>query len=369
MSANEDGAWSQRDGISGSVTSPLLQPAATSGGGPTDASELSPWSPNATPVSDVAHSTPIPPPPGGPGASPLGTPGTTIPSPLGVSHGLTSSPVEPESPNRPNSNVPVNPYPEPRRGWPLAAKLTAGVLLATSLGLGGWALSARSSANTKAATIVDLQDDLARAKKNAKELEGKLAEAQVAAEGTVTDAEQKIGALQTDLATASADRDAARAQATAYAGLFPLALPAVAGADPTGNYALTVSPIADSCTGYADLTSACGIDSFPSDITVTGDATAGYVAASTWFDGIALSFDGRAYVGSGPLKADFGNLCDSVEVPTTVSVSIGAYSITPSPTGAGMKAVSLAGRIGLSTAEAATCIASSRSADVVAQLG
>jgi hypothetical protein len=242
------------------------------------------------------------------------------------------------------------------------------VLVATSVGLGAWAVSARSSADTKAARIVELERDLAVVRGESTDLETRLGDMQTVAEGTVTDAEQKIGAVQTELATAIADRDAAQAQAGAYAALFPLDLTRVASADPTGVYVLTVSGAVDVCSGYANPDIACAVESFPPDLTITGDATTGYVAASTWFDPTALVFNGIAFQGTSPVRSDFGDSCDEVVVPTSLVITVAPFSIVPSPAVSGMKAVTLAGTVNVSTVEAATCIASSRTVGVTAQL-
>ncbi len=309
---------------------------------------------------------------------------SALPPPtIGASSAFSASPSLSTPNGGPDHAAPLDPSPpsgfgdwpspgavlvESRRRWPRSAKLTAGALALSTVGLGGWAADERSTIATKSDTVADLTDDLGRSRTDVERLEGRLADTEQSARDTAADAARKIASVQADLSTASADRDAARAQAEAYAGLFPIDLNTVAGADPTGSYSLAVTPAVDACTGYADPTTACSVDTFPADLSVAGDATAGYVAASTWFDPIALTFDGSVFRGTGQLKVGFGNLCDGVEVATTVVVAAGPYSVAPTGGPTPMKAVVLTGRIDISTAEAATCLASSRRADVVAEL-
>ena len=333
-------------------------------------SDLDPWSPNAAHIPGVAYSTPRPPPP--PGAS-VARQGETEAesSPVEADSNRRAAPVPgsrlADPARRPPFEPSANPYPEPKSGWSRAARLVAAGLVVTSLGLGAWAVRAKSSADMDAARIVALERDLAQVRGESTDLAAQLGDMQTFAAGTVTDAEQKIGAVQTELSTALADRDAARAQAGAYGALFPLDLTTMASADPTGAYVVTVSAI-ETCSGYADLTIACAVESFPLDLTITGDATTGYIAASTWFDPVALTFNGTIYAGTSPVRPDFWDACGGDVVPTSLEITVAPFSIAPSPTVSGMKAVTMAGSIKVSTAEAATCIASSRTALVTAQL-
>lgn len=330
-------------------------------------SDLDPWSPHAAQIPGVAYSTPPPPPPPGAAIVADGVPEPAAAPVDGRSPDQLASRPRSRSAGRAPFAPSQNPYPEPKSGWSRAAKLVTVVLVATSLGLGAWAVSAKSNADTNAARIAELERDLAQLRGESTDLEARLGDLQTVAEGTVTDAEQKIGAVQTELSTVIADRDAARAQAGAYAALFPLSQTTMSSADPTGAYAVTVSAV-ETCSGYADLVIACAVESFPPNVTITGDATAGYVAASTWFDPVALTFNGTSYEGTSPVHPDFGDFCDGAVVPTALAIALTPFSIAPSPEVSGMKAVTLAGTVKVSTAEASACIASSRTAQVTAQL-
>jgi hypothetical protein len=297
-----------------------------------------------------------------------------MPSP-GGGWAPTSLPVEPQSApidrgvaSPSTAHRGRNDDTSPKRGWPRSAKLAALLLAVATVGLGGWALKTRSDVATKDSEIVALTSDLGRAHQESSELTEELLAAQRAASATAADAEQKIGGVQTDLSTVISERDAAKAQADAYAALFPLDVATIAGSDVTGGYSVAASPIPDSCVGYADSAIACGVDSFPSDLTIVGDVTAGFTVSSSWFDAVPLAASGRELQGTGTIKADFANLCDGVEVPTTLTISVGPSVVAPSPTSSGLKAVTLLGTVNLSTAEAGTCLASSRSANIAAQL-
>ncbi len=369
MTANEDLRASESAAAPARPAS-LPVPAPLTIAADADA-DLDPWSPNAAQIPGVAYSTPPPPPP--PGAIvAAGGPTTTTDAPAEArTQGRTAAPtgtLAADTRRRTPFEPSPNPYPEPKSGWSRAAKLVAAALVATSLGLGAWAVNATSNADTKAARIAELERDLALLRGESTDLATRLGALQTVAEGTVTDAEQKIGAVQTELSTAIADRDAAQAQAGAYAALFPLDLTMVAAADPTGVYVLTVSGTVDVCTGYANPEIACAVESFPPDLTITGDATTGYIAASTWFDPTALVFNGTTYQGTSPVRSDFGDSCDEVVVPTSLVITVAPFSIAPSPVVSGMKALTLAGTVNVSTVEAATCIASSRTVSVTAQL-
>ncbi len=348
---------------------PLPGPAPLTIAGDDD-SDLDPWSPNAAQIPGVAYSTPPPPPPPGAVVAPRVGSGSSAPhdarSPFRATAapGATVADVGRRAPFEPSPN----PYPEPKPGWSPAAKWIAGALAVTSLGLGGWALRAKSSADTQAVRIGQLERDLAQVRDESTDLQARLGDMQTVAEGTVTDAEQKIGAVQTELSVAIADRDAAQAQAGAYAALFPLDLTTVASADPAGQYVVKVSGAVEVCIGYANPAIACAVESFPPDLAIAGDSTAGFVATSTWFDPVALTFNGTSYQGTGPVRPDFGDSCAEVVVPTSLVISVTPFSVAPSPAVSGMKAVTLAGTVNVSTVGAETCIASSRTASVRAQL-
>ena len=367
MTTNEDLRGAE-PGAAPGRPAPLPGPAPLTIAGDVD-SDLDPWSPNAAQIPGVAYSTPPPPPPPGAVVEPEGA--------FGAGEATTRS--RPRAAAAPGSllvdtarRVPFepspNPYPEPKAGWSRSAKLVTAVLVVASVGLGAWAARAKSNADTQAARIVQLESDLARVQGESTDLAARLGDLQTVAEGTVTNAEQKIGVVQTELATALADRDAAQAQAGAYAALFPIDLTRVASADPTGAYVLTVSGPVETCSGYSNLEIACAFESFPPDLTITGDATTGYVAASTWFEPVALTFDGTNYQGTSPVRPDFGDSCADVVVPSSLVITVAPFSIAPSPVASGMKAVTLAGTVKVSTTEVATCIASSRTARVTAQL-
>ena len=254
-----------------------------------------------------------------------------------------------------------------KRSWPRAAKATVALLTLATAGTAGWGISQTTISAHRADTIVALNDEVATAQAETKTLAAQITTAQGITTKTAADAEAKIAEIQATAAAAQQERDAAQATAQAYQGLFPIAVAAIVNSDPAGTYTLAAAPRPD-CAGYADVVAACGVDDFPVDLSIVGDPAAGYTVSSQWFDPVALTNSAGTYTARGSLKADFVSLCDGVDVPTTIDVSLVATAATPASAGV-LKATAMAGSLTISTEAQPTCSASSRVADIQIQAG
>lgn len=245
-----------------------------------------------------------------------------------------------------------------RPRWPGGARALTGLLALTTLGAAGAAGVGFMRSVERADRIETLRSQLAE-----RDQEVDTARAELAAatqEGVVV--QESLDATATEL------DDLATRYARVAAG-FPVTAETFLAARIDGVHALTNAPVVSSCVGFSDTSASCVADNFPTDLTITGTAAAGYQVSSSWFLPIPLVVADGAFVATGPVSDTVGNTCGGTLNPTTVDVRLVPTGLLPDEVAGGWVAAALAGSTTISSPATATCVAASRTADFVTAVG
>lgn len=251
--------------------------------------------------------------------------------------------------------------PEPQRPivrWTAAAKATAAVLALTTIGGVGFGISQFTSANDKA-------DEISRLESEIDDLDDELDAA-----GADIEAASASGAeIQARLDAVTAEAADASARRSVLASLFPMSASTIASTTPSGSWGVVNTSDASQCTGFSDAAASCVPENFPTDIVVGGSPDAGYTASSAWYAPFALTFDGTAWSGSGPISDNYSNTCGGVINTTTVTVRFAVTAVWGDETTALLSPAELSGTVSVASGETAACVAASRSATFVTAAG
>lgn len=131
-----------------------------------------------------------------------------------------------------------------------------------------------------------------------------------------------------------------------------------------GTFTLVHTPVDASCVGFNDAGASCVAENFPADLALAA-AEGGYVASSSWFPPVALTFTDGVWQGATTLIDSVSNTCDGALNPTTVELRVVAASVLPDELAGGWTASALRGSITLASPGTTTCVAASRASEFV----